>query len=625
MKKIFCHNLLALTIIATILFAGCQKNSTTLRLHAAHFGGNGKVYIDDRLPSWSVGDSVWCDDADDDNQLATVSSVSSDGTATISVLSVNDGYRLIYPYSIVTSVNGFQATLNIPKVQRYYEDEVSGQQVVNAPMAAFTNGSSVRFHNLGALIAINICNNTPYPNLVIDKVVVSSASENLPLWGTATADDISSDVPTYRCDANSVPSGEDPFTISLIKYDDDDTPMPIYTFTTNTGNDSYKKVFVYVPDHGSVNNRYKIEIVARSSSSVDVNNPDVIRTETQESPRGGNLERNQMASLVYDMREVIAPTGAIPVSKFTVNASGDQVYFSAGNLQYQAGSSNIWRIAPNQYDFIGNGGSFTNVNYGDNTQISSSYTGWIDLFGWATSDYQNTSTGATRYHPYDFSKDDTGNGNNYYGYGPSINLEGAGVLTGAFKNYDWGVYHSNVADNDGNAILKYGDVSVTRGANWRTLTTDEWGYVVGYTTSTNPTSDNVRFVNNGYGQHYCWDAVAIVEGSTATFGILIYPDGYTQQIRPISSTPYEININDFPEGCAFLPVTGYRNIVGSNKRIDNQSYGYYWSSNGNTGNSGKQAYSFKFNINTSAAAINGPATAFFRYYGCAVRLVTPVQ
>ncbi len=609
MKKTFYPSLLALTCIATLLLAGCQKDSTTLRLYAANFGGNGKVYMVNRLPHWAEDDAVWCDDADDDNHLATVSEVSSDGTATISVLSVNDGYRLIYPYNIVTSVDGFQATLEIPSVQRYYE--VDGKQVVNAPMAAFTsNGSSVHFHNLGALIAINIYNNTEYPNLIIDKVIVSSASENLPLWGTATVDDISSNAPSYHCDANSIPSGEDPYSISLVRYDEYDAPIPIYTFNRNQNdpNSAYKQVYVYVPDHGSVDNRYAITIVARSSSTVSVNDPDCSRTQTQQSPRGGNLERNKMASITYDMFEVHAPTGAID-AKFTINGNGDQVYFAAGNLQYNANDGGTWRFAPNQYDYISAGGSSSNVDYGDNTQIGESYNGWIDLFGWATSGFDNTSTGATKFHPWDFQKDNTSN----YGYGP-LNTS---ILDGNYANYDWGVYHSNVDGIDD--VIQFNNDDVT--GNWRTLTTSEWGYVLGYTTNTDPSDTEVRYVNNGFGQHYCWDAVKYQGG---TPGILIYPDGYTGQRRPISSAPFDITDADLQAGCVFLPATGQRNIVSTTISIINRSYGFYWSSNGNSTNTA-QAYSLKFNITNSGAAINGNATSTNRYLGCAVRLVSPVN
>ena len=60
---------------------------------------------------------------------------------------------------------------------------------------------------------------------------------------------------------------------------------------------------------------------------------------------------------------------------FSVSES-NKILFSSGNLQYNP-SSNSWRFAENQYDFIGD----------DNQNISPNYTGWLDLFGWATSGY----------------------------------------------------------------------------------------------------------------------------------------------------------------------------------------------------------------------------------------------
>ena len=44
--------------------------------------------------------------------------------------------------------------------------------------------------------------------------------------------------------------------------------------------------------------------------------------------------------------------------------------FSQGNLQYQA-TTNTWRFAENQWDIVG----YANMN------VSSTYDGWIDLFG----------------------------------------------------------------------------------------------------------------------------------------------------------------------------------------------------------------------------------------------------
>lgn len=79
-----------------------------------------------------------------------------------------------------------------------------------------------------------------------------------------------------------------------------------------------------------------------------------------------------------------------------------QVYFSPGNLQFNAvqgthkcadgkTQQGTWRFAENQYDEIG----------GDNRNLSATYDGYIDLFGWGTSGYDNTTQDplAVNYQP----------------------------------------------------------------------------------------------------------------------------------------------------------------------------------------------------------------------------------
>ena len=118
-------------------------------------------------------------------------------------------------------------------------------------------------------------------------------------------------------------------------------------------------------------------------------------------------------------------TNGILPGLFSVSET-QQVQFSQGNLQYQA-STNTWRFAENQWDYIGEG----------NTNISPTYSGWIDLFGWGTGE-----------NPTNFSA-------NEYDY-PEFN--------------EWG---NNAISNGGN---------ITN--DWRTLTTDEWAYVSQYRNTT---------------------------------------------------------------------------------------------------------------------------------------------
>ena len=118
-------------------------------------------------------------------------------------------------------------------------------------------------------------------------------------------------------------------------------------------------------------------------------------------------------------------------SEFSVSAS-KKIYFSQGNLQYKA-STTTWRFAENQYDYVGdksNGNVYENGKKSNNAYISSSYSGWIDLFG-------------------------RGTGNN-----PTI----ATTKDADYTTFvDWGT----------NAISNGGNVPNT----WRTLTGEEWNYL----------------------------------------------------------------------------------------------------------------------------------------------------
>ncbi|MBQ3677546.1 MAG: hypothetical protein II926_09335 [Bacteroidales bacterium] len=132
---------------------------------------------------------------------------------------------------------------------------------------------------------------------------------------------------------------------------------------------------------------------------------------------------------IIPLGNVVIKDGAI-IAPFSVSATRI-VYFSQGNLQYQA-STDKWRFAENQMDIMGE----------KNENISSSYEDWIDLFAWGTSGYNSK---------YPYLKDsDTKYGDNEN----SI----------AKTNYDWGVY---------NAITNGGEEKDV----WRTMTIDEFRWL----------------------------------------------------------------------------------------------------------------------------------------------------
>lgn len=260
-----------------------------------------------------------------------------------------------------------------------------------------------------------------------------------------------------------------------------------------------------------------------------------------------------------------------------------QVRFASGNLQYQP-STKTWRFAPNQYDIMGK----------NNNDIAEDYEGFIDLFGWATSGYDND---AAYYKPTDFSNAMNSN-RAYYGIGE-------GDLVGDRSRFDWGV---------NNAIVDGGNKT----GLWRTLTQKEWEYLL----VKRPMAM----------QHLALGSVAGVKG------LFIMPDDYEDEdIRSLAECDYDTHeygyyskyrsysiYNDFKKsdwshlenkGVVFLPAGGYRWIK---KTEEDNNGGWYWTAS--------ESYDYDYsNHNASFIYFDGEGVRRLpqkdRATGLAVRLV----
>lgn len=147
------------------------------------------------------------------------------------------------------------------------------------------------------------------------------------------------------------------------------------------------------------------------------------------------IQRKTEAEKIIKVKDIFpknenCPEGAIN-GIFSVSST-KKVYFSKGNLQYQA-STKIWRFAERQYDIIGEDNKYTSFNY----------SGWIDLFGWGTG---NDPTNCKEWN-YDYK---------YFA--------------------DWAI---NLISNGGNKV----DL-------WHTLSSDEWKFVL----KTRKTLSGIRYV-----------------------------------------------------------------------------------------------------------------------------------
>ncbi len=280
--------------------------------------------------------------------------------------------------------------------------------------------------------------------------------------------------------------------------------------------------------------------------------------------------------------------GKTRVSPFDVDGASNSLFmvssssvvrFSSGNLQ--AKKPLAWRFAPNQYDAVGynNGTIFDQL-------LNSNY---FDLFGWATSGYNN---GQTAYDPKSKS---------------TTNSDYLEATTIAGTNSDWGRY----AASSGYPIYYNGTVS---SASWRVLTGAEWKYLIDNGTW------GLATINGMYkGMVILPDAILINNGTDYAYWTT--PDGCS--FTSGKALGYNTNTYTLEQwaqmesaGAIFLPVTGYRNGIDVN---DYNAVGYYWASDGSLTS---KAYNLYFGYDEDDEAWYVTRNQTLHQIGYAVRLVS---
>lgn len=175
---------------------------------------------------------------------------------------------------------------------------------------------------------------------------------------------------------------------------------------------------------------------------------------------------------------------------FSVSAY-KKIAFSKGNLQYQA-STDTWRFAENQWDYMKD----------DNENISPTYDGWIDLFGWGTGN-----------NPTLCSTDDSD-----------------------YSNFvDWGTNHT-ISNN-----------------NWRTLSKNEWQYILEGRSNASQLRGLAR-VNSAY----C--LVLLPDNWTQPSGVSFSPTVSDYTTNKYSASTWSVME---AHGAVCIPAGGYR--TGTNR------------------------------------------------------------
>ena len=344
---------------------------------------------------------------------------------------------------------------------------------------------------------------------------------------------------------------------------------------------------------------------------------------------GNETVKSAPASNQPISRSAITATATVDIKlvpSFTLG-DGTKIEFAPGNLQYKA-STKTWRFAPNAWNVVGgltvswnnsivSGGGWLitagtptanntpldgeTIYKGKNdpypfTEVRQSQSGWIDLFGWGTSgkfeDVQMTIpgpwggasvTGPSQRQPWSCRNNSYAGGDYSSAYGPS-----SGNLTG---DWDWGsntIYYGNGDGTGDNA-----------GTGWRTLSKEEWTYILG---------------------HYSY-GYATVGGSP---GVVLLPDNFQhpEGVNPFVTSHTGFYNNNYSEtakwalmeaaGAVFLPTAGWRLDVYSIFNVN--TVFRYWTSTRDTNS--KAFYLKMDNGNENVSVVQDD-----RYKGMSVRLV----
>ena len=270
-----------------------------------------------------------------------------------------------------------------------------------------------------------------------------------------------------------------------------------------------------------------------------------------------------MLKIFTQESDPVEPTGwenGVLPGEFTINTNGDQIVFSQGNLQYQA-TTDTWRFAINQYDFVGAG----------NANISDTYDGWIDLIQWGAGN-NPTTTATYKYQTFvEFGSHPISNGGNVADAWRTLTKD------------EW-VYIFRDRTN-AESLFAFGSVN---GVNGLIILPDNWTTPDGLTFSPSTEHGLTWLTSDGY-----------YKSNTA--------DGFSHNVYTLEQWTTMEN-----QGAVFLPAAGIR-YIGTKNLQKLGTEGYYWSSDKT---SSDHAYVAGFGANILNPQHNG-----MQDYGQSIRLV----
>ena len=548
MKKMTIISMMALLVLC----ASCKKDkeqntenssvcfSATVENHSA----NGKTILNGNQVLWEKGDEIKVTSSTS-TEPVTFTAGNAGAKTKFYAESVDDDF--ITPESVYTAYYGniSDNTLSLPASQTYKENSFGPG---DNPMAAVSavGETKLPFKNICGFLELKLYASTAY---LVSSITLKQADAKL--WGTGEVS-ISGGIPSL----GELNGGGDELTLNCGGVE----------MSTNA---SQPTTFHFVVPAGTLGGSFTITVTTTEGVwSKTANNQAAIA-------------RNDMKSMAVLKAEPAQPipTGALS-GKFSV-ASGKQVYFSKGNLQFIGSASpTYWKFADNQYDYLsGQATTSQNVNR--------------DLFGWGTSGYNHNNL---CYQPWSTSQTNS----DYYAYKSYSNK-----LSDGSGKADWGY----------NKIKNGGD---TENMGWRTLSGgdqnagSEWEYLI-----------------SKRGNYKDRRALGRILVNTVYYnGLILLPDEWTlPEGCSFTSTTSNFTTNTYTiaqwnlmeaAGAVFLPAAGIR----TGTSIENAGKsGIYWSSAplvSGTDSPGA-AYNFEFSTNSFSPTAHGS-----RCKGRPVRLVIDV-
>lgn len=534
-----------------------------------------KAYMDpaDSKIYWENGDKILVND----NILSTSGSSTNmaDFSGAVSGISSTGNYvnyYALYPTSISTgAITSNIVQFTLPEVQKHHSGKMdSNYMAAHARILSSESSMTLNFKNLTSVMNLTLSADPTEPCKSISKIVITSDKSIAGIFKATFLASSNGDAPAITGSSNS---STNQVTIDCGSGVNISSPTDFH---------------VMLPPMN--NGKLSVQIFGTNGKYM------------KKTLSGQTLERNYaysstISNIVFD--EVVG---------FSVSSS-KKVVFAPGNLQYNATGTGTnvhyatcdertvqgyFRFAEHQWEMVGNdvvgNVSREDGEKCDNSNISNTYAGWIDLFGFGTTGFDNTSNdvSATNFMPYSSTVSDVN-------YGPS-GISSESDLSGTYLKYDWGYYCTIY-----NPKTKSNDAPGT----WRLPTKSEWNYLI----STRSVTKKAWSVVNG------------------VYGLILLPDeffdprtseghkAFTHGTGSVKNTYSADNWRQMENaGAVFLPAAGIRSATTIS---DVNTEGNYHSS---TIKGSTSAYVTGFS--SSSVATDKECG---RSSGCSVRLVKDVD